>query len=120
MCCLKCGGYAWSGVMTLTGRCTGQPRSKDLKRQRTRFLDGLFPAWNKQYAGWTVDGHSSPSPSDLLALIRSAHKGVQVTGMGCPGAAANFVDCLWEEKWSLAQLLSRSGMILPALQSVRE
>eukprot|EP00959_Pyramimonas_sp_CCMP1952_P444393 9304325-Pyramimonas_sp.AAC.1 len=90
--------------MSLAGKCLGQPRTKDLRRQRSRFLRGEFPSWAKQYAGWTVSGHGSPSPLDLLAL-RAAHRGIQVRRADDKDHAAADPG-LWEERWSPAQLLS--------------
>ena len=78
MTCIKCGGYAWGGVDTLCKPCPSRPPSRDLAQQRNRPFKGLFPSWAKQYRGWRVSDQRAPAPSDLLALVRAAKKGVRV------------------------------------------
>eukprot|EP00959_Pyramimonas_sp_CCMP1952_P114836 2400763-Pyramimonas_sp.AAC.1 len=74
MSCIRCGGYAWAGVASLANKCPGHLPTKDLRRQRTRFAKGDVPSWARQYKGWSVTGHRSPTPLDLVSLVRAAHK----------------------------------------------
>eukprot|EP00959_Pyramimonas_sp_CCMP1952_P159365 3333220-Pyramimonas_sp.AAC.1 len=105
MSCIECGGYAWGGADMLCKSCPQHPPTKDLKQQRSRPFKGLFPSWGKAYRGWRLSDQRAPVPSDLLALIRSTKRGVQVLQDRQAQDGSSF-NSTWGERWSIPVLYS--------------
>eukprot|EP00959_Pyramimonas_sp_CCMP1952_P312687 6545359-Pyramimonas_sp.AAC.1 len=93
--CTRCGGYAWTGILSLAKPC--EPPSYAMKRQRGIMEKGLFPCWSVQYRGWVIGPMHKLTSAELYHLakggIRTPPPERRLRGWSfCPGSVGGALE----------------------------